>query len=155
MKFVVSLTAIALVGSVIFVVLLELYVSSGAGNAQDRPQGSKAEQSEQERTDAEKAKEKEEKLEWESGIVAVGGASLERALLVRPDKGERQLFTYRPEKVKITLDGEKVGPDAIDEGQKVIIGYEKVTSKKDRKWNVAKSIELQPKERSPGDESTG
>ena len=63
MKFVVSLIAIALVGSVTFVVLLELFVSGGAGNAQDQARGSKAEQSKQERTGGEKAKKEGEASE--------------------------------------------------------------------------------------------
>jgi hypothetical protein len=143
-----------LVGSVIFVVLLELFVSGSAGNSQDQPQGSKAEESKQERTGGEKAKKEAEKLESVAGVV-LKAPSDKRALFVRPDNGERQLFTYKPDKVKVTLDGKEAEPDAIDEGQRARIGYKKVTTKKDREVNVAKSIELQSKSGNAGDESTG
>jgi hypothetical protein len=155
MKFVVSLVAIALVGSVIFVVFLELFISGSAGNQQDvQSQGSKAEQSKQERTGGEKAKKEAEKLESVAGIV-LKAASDKHALIVKPDNGERQLFTYKPDEVEVTLDGKEAGPDAIDEGQRVSIEYKKVTTKKDREVNAAKSIELESKSGSAGDESTG
>jgi hypothetical protein len=159
MKFFVSLIAIALVGSVIFVVGLELLMGSGGDNQQDRPQGSKAEQSKEEqskekRTGGETAKKKEEKLEWVVGIVLKAGTD-KRAVIVKPDNGKRQLYTYKPDKVKVTLNGKEAGPDAIDEGQRINIGYEKVTSNKDREWNVAKSIMLASRNGTPGDESTG
>jgi hypothetical protein len=154
MKFVVSLVAIALVGSVMFVVLLELFVGGGAGNSQDLPRGSGAEQSKQERSGGEKAKKEGEELESVAGIV-LKAASDKHALIVKPDNGERQPFTYKPDEVKVTLDGKEAGPDAIDKGQRVSIGYKKVTTKKDREVNAAKSIELESKKGSPGDESTG
>ena len=154
MKFAVSLVAIALVGSVIFVVLLELFITGGGSNQQDRSQGSKAEQSKQERTAGEKAKEEDEELESVAGIV-LKAASDKHALIVKPDNGERQPFTYKPDEVEVTLDGKEAGPDAIEKGQRVSIGYKKVTTKKDREVNAAKSIELESKKGSPGDESTG
>jgi hypothetical protein len=154
MKFVVSLIAIGLVGSVTFVVLLELLLSGGGGNAQDLSQGPKAGQSKQERTGGEKAREEGEELEWVAGVV-LKAASDKHAVVVKPDDGERQPFTYKPENVEITLDGKEVEPDAIDEGQRVSIGYEMVTTNKDREVNVAQFIKLEPKKGSPGDESTG
>jgi hypothetical protein len=159
MKFFVSLVAIALVGSIIFAVGLQLLFGSGGDNQQDQPQGSKAEQSKVEqskekKTGGEKAKKREEKLEWVAGIVLKAGTD-KHAFFVNPDNGERQLFTYKPDEVEVTLDGKEAGPDAIDEGQRVSIGYKKVTTKKDREWNVAKSIKLESKNGSPGDESTG
>jgi hypothetical protein len=154
MKFVVSLVAIALVGSVLFVVLLELFVVGSGGDTQDQARGSGAEQSKQERAGGEKAKKRAEKLEWVAGIV-LKAASDKHALVVKPDDGERQTFTYKPDKVEVTLDGKEAGPDAIDKGQRVSIGYKKVTTKKDREVNVAKSIKLESKNGSTGDESTG
>jgi preprotein translocase subunit SecF len=154
MKFVVSLVAIALVGTVLFVVVLELFISGGADNSQDQSKGSQAEQSKQERTDGEKAKKEAEKLEWVAGIV-LKSASDKHAVIVKPDNGERQLFTYKPDKVEVTLDGKEAGLDAIDEGQRVSIGYETVTTNKDREVNVAQSINLESKNGSPEDESTG
>jgi hypothetical protein len=154
MKFVVSLVAIALVGIVLFVVVLELFIGGGADNSQDQSQGSQAEQSKQERTGGEKAKKEAEKLEWVAGIV-LKSASDKHAVIVKPDNGERQVFTYKPDKVEVTLDGEEAGLDAIDEGQRVSIGYEKVTTNKDREVNVAQSINLESKNGSPEDESTG
>jgi hypothetical protein len=127
----------------------------GGGNQQDnQSQGSKAEQSKQEKTGGEKAKKKAENLEWVAGIV-LKAPSDKHALFVKPDNGERQLFTYKPDKVEVTLDGKEAGPDAIDEGQKISIGYKKVTTKKDREWNVAKTIMLASRNDTPGDESTG
>jgi hypothetical protein len=154
MKFVVSLVAIALVGIVLFVGLFALFFSGGADNSQDQSQGSQAEQSKQERTGGEKAKKKAEKLEWVAGIV-LKSASDKHAVIVKPDNGERQVFTYKPDKVEVTLDGKEAGLDAIDEGQRVSIGYEKVTTNKDREVNVAQSINLESKNGSPEDESTG
>jgi hypothetical protein len=159
MKFFVSLVAIALVGSIIFAVGLQLLFGSGGDNQQDQPQGSKAEQSKAEqskekKTGGEKAKKREEKLEWVAGIV-LKAASDKHAFFVKPDNGERQLFTYKPDEVEVTLDGKEAGPDAIDEGQKISIGYKKVMSNKDREWNVAKTIMLASRNDTPGDESTG
>jgi cytoskeletal protein RodZ len=143
MKFVVSLVAIALVGSVIFVVLLELFVGGGAGTQQDnQSQGSKAEQPK---------KEGASNRESVEGVVSRSVPD-KRTVIVKPDDGERQPFTYKPDKVKLTLDGKEAGPDAIDKGQRATIKYKKVTTKKDREVNVAKSIELESKKGSPGDE---
>jgi hypothetical protein len=106
----------------------------GGGNQQDnQSQGSKAEQPK---------KEGATKMESVEGIV-LKAPSDKHAFFVNPDNGERQLFTYKPDKVEVTLDGKEAGPDAIDEGQKISIGYKKVTTKKDREWNVAKSIKLE------------
>lgn len=143
MKFVVSLVAIALVGSVIFVVLLELFVGGGAGTQQDnQSQGSKAEQPK---------KEGASNRESVEGVVSRSVPD-KRTVIVKPDDGERQPFTYKPDKVELTLDGKEAGPDAIDKGQRATIKYKKVTTKKDREVNVAKSIELESKKGSPGDE---
>lgn len=143
MKFVVSLVAIALVGSVIFVVLLELFVGGGAGTQQDnQSQGSKADQPK---------KEGASNRESVEGVVSRSVPD-KRTVIVKPDDGERQPFTYKPDKVKLTLDGKEAGPDAIDKGQRATIKYKKVTTKKDREVNVAKSIELESKKGSPGDE---
>jgi hypothetical protein len=118
----------------------------GGGNQQDnQSQGSKAEQPK---------KEGATKLESMEGNV-VRSVPDKRTVFVKPDNGERQLFTYKPDKVKVTLDGKEAGPDAIDKGQRAEIGYKKVTTKKDREVNVAKSIELQAKNGSPGDEPAG
>jgi cytoskeletal protein RodZ len=142
-KFVVSLVAIALVGSVIFVVLLELFVGGGAGTQQDnQSQGSKAEQPK---------KEGASNRESVEGVVSRSVPD-KRTVIVKPDDGERQPFTYKPDKVKLTLDGKEAGPDAIDKGQRATIKYKKVTTKKDREVNVAKSIELESKKGSSGDE---
>jgi hypothetical protein len=123
----------------------------GADNSQDnQSQGSQAEQSKEKKTGGEKAKKREEKLEWVAGIVLKSGTD-KHAFFVKPDNGERQLFTYKPDEVEVTLDGKEAGPDAIDEGQRVSIGYKKVTTKKDREWNVAKSIKLESKNGSPED----
>ena len=118
----------------------------GGGDQQDnQSQGSKAEQPK---------KEGATKLESVEGVV-VRAVPDKRTVFVKPDNGERQSFTYKPDKVEVTLDGKEAGPDAIDEGQRAEIGYKKVTTKKDREVNVAKSIKLESKNGSPGDESTG
>jgi hypothetical protein len=154
MKFFVSLIAIALVGIVVFIVGLEFLMSSGGDNQQDRPQGSKAEQSKEERTGGEKARKQEEKLEWVAGIV-LKAASDKHAVIVKPDNGKRQLYTYKPDEVKVTLDGKESGPDAIDQGQRINIGYKKVTTNKDREVNAAKAIILASRNGTPGDQTTG
>jgi hypothetical protein len=118
----------------------------GGGNQQDnQSQGSKAEQPK---------KEGATKLESMEGIV-VRSVPDKRTVFVKPDNGERQSFTYKPDEVKVTLDGKEAGPDAIDKGQKAEIGYKEVTTKKDREVNVARSIELQSKNGSSGDEPAG
>jgi hypothetical protein len=147
MKFVVSLVAIALVGSVIFVVLLELFVGGGGGDQQDnQSQGSKAEQPKKEGK-----KEGATKLESVEGVV-VRSVPDKRTFFVKPDDGELQPFTYKTDEVEVTLDGKEAGPDAIDKGQRATIGYKKITTKKDREVNAARSIELESKKESPGDE---
>ena len=118
----------------------------GGGDQQDnQSQGSKAEQPK---------KEGATKLESVEGVV-VRAVPDKRTFFVKPDNGERQSFTYKPDKVEVTLDGKEAGPDTIDEGQRAEIGYKKVTTKKDREVNVAKSINLESKSGSAGDESTG
>jgi hypothetical protein len=118
----------------------------GGGNQQDnQSQDSKAEQPKKERAT---------KLESVEGIV-VKSIPDKRTVFVKPDNGERQPFTYKPDEVEVTLDGKEAGPDAIDKGRRVSIGYKKVTTKKDREVNVARTIELQSKNGSPGAESTG
>ena len=118
----------------------------GGGNQQDnQSQGSKAEQPK---------KEGASKTESVEGIVSRSVPD-KRTVFVKPDNGERQPFTYKTDKVKLTLDGKEAGPDAIDKGQRATIGYKKVTTKKDREVNVAKSMKLESKKGSPGDESTG
>jgi hypothetical protein len=118
----------------------------GGGNQQDnQSQDSKAEQPKKERAT---------KLESVEGIV-VKSVPDKRTVFVKPDNGERQPFTYKPDEVKVTFDGKEAGPDAIDKGQRVSIGYKKVTTNKDREVNVARTIELQSKNGSPGAESTG
>jgi hypothetical protein len=117
----------------------------GGGNQQDnQSQDSKAEQPKKERAT---------KLESVEGIV-VKSIPDKRTVFVKPDNGERQPFTYKPDEVKVTLGGKEAGPDAIDKGQRVSIGYKKVTTNKDREVNVARTIELQSKNGSPGAEST-
>jgi hypothetical protein len=154
MRFAVFLVAIALVGSAIFVVLLELFVAGGGGEPQEQARGAKAERSDREGTDGKKAKKEGEELEWVAGVV-LNAAPDKRAVVLRPDNGERQLFTYRPEDVEATLDGKEVGLDAVAKGQRARIGYKKVTTNKDRVVNVARSIELESTDGSPADESTG
>jgi hypothetical protein len=118
----------------------------GGGNQQDnQSQGSKAEQPK---------KEGASKTESVEGIVSRSVPD-KRTVFVKPDNGERQPFTYKPDEVEVTLDGKEAGPDAIDKGQRVSIEYKKVTTKKDREVNVAKSMKLESKKGSPGDESTG
>ena len=118
----------------------------GGGDQQDnQSQGSKAEQPK---------KEGATKMESVEGIV-VRSAPDKRTVFVKPDNGERQPFTYKPDEVEVTLDGKEAGPDAIEKGQRVSIEYKKVTTKKDREVNAAKSIELESKSGSAGDESTG
>ena len=118
----------------------------GGGNQQDnQSQGSKAEQPK---------KEGATKLESVEGIV-VRSVPDKRTVFVKADNGEPQAFTYKTEKVKVTLDGKEAGPDAIDKGQRAEIGYKKVTTEKDREVNVARSIELQSKNGNSGAETTG
>jgi cytoskeletal protein RodZ len=115
----------------------------GGGNQQDnQSQGSKAEQPK---------KEGASNRESVEGVVSRSVPD-KRTVIVKPDDGERQPFTYKPDKVKLTLDGKEAGPDAIDKGQRATIKYKKVTTKKDREVNVAKSIELESKKGSSGDE---
>jgi len=118
----------------------------GGGNQQDnQSQDSKAEQPKKERAT---------KLESVEGIV-VKSLPDKRTVFVKPENGEPQPFTYKKDKVEGTLDGKEAEPDAIGKGQRARIGYKKVTTKKDREVNRARSIELQSKNGSPGDEPTG
>jgi len=126
----------------------------GGSNQQDnQSQGSRAEQSKQERTGG-KNKEEATKMESLAGTV-LKVVPDGHTVLVRPKDGDRQIFRYNPDKVKVTLDGKEAGPDAIDKGQRIRVGYVKVTTKKDREVNVARSIKLQSKKGKPGGETTG
>ena len=118
----------------------------GGGNQQDnQSQGSKAEQPK---------KEGATKLESVEGVV-VRSVPDKRTVFVKADNGEPQSFTYKTDKVEVTLDGKEAEPDAIDKGQRAEIGYKKVTTKKDREVNMARSIELQSKNGNSGAETTG
>lgn len=129
-------------------VVLVVTGCGGAGTQQDnQSQGSKAEQPKKEGASKEGASNRESV----EGVVSRSVPD-KRTVIVKPDDGERQPFTYKPDKVKLTLDGKEAGPDAIDKGQRATIKYKKVTTKKDREVNVAKSIELESKKGSPGDE---
>jgi hypothetical protein len=65
-------------------------------------------------------------------------------VVVRPENEKAVSFRYRPDVVKITLDGEEAGPDAIREGQGARVGYVKKTNKEDKEKNIAHTIELEP-----------
>lgn len=65
-------------------------------------------------------------------------------VVVKPESGRAVVFRYRPDVVKITLDGNEAGPDAIKEGQQARVGYVKKTNKEDRERNIAHTIELEP-----------
>lgn len=125
MKFIVSLVAIVLVGSVIFVVLLELFLSGGGGEQQERTQKEKA----------------PKKIEYVTGIVSEVDTD-EQTVSITLNNGKRRSFTYSPDNVKVTQDGKEVGPDAIDKGQTVRIKYLKGT-KEGRKEIFTPSIKIQ------------
>ncbi|HEX2181485.1 MAG TPA: hypothetical protein VHH10_04310 [Rubrobacteraceae bacterium] len=65
-------------------------------------------------------------------------------VIIRPENGRPVIVRYRPDVVKITLDGEEAGPDAIREGQGARVGYVKKTNKEDKEKNIAHTIELEP-----------
>jgi hypothetical protein len=125
MKFIVSLVAIVLVGSVIFVVLLELFLSGGGGEQQERTQKEKA----------------PKEIEYVTGIVSEVDTD-EQTVSITLNNGKRRSFTYSPDKVKVTQDGKEVGPDAIDKGQRVRIKYLRGT-KEGRKEKFTPSIKIQ------------
>jgi hypothetical protein len=125
MKFIVSLVAIVLVGSVIFVVLLELFLSGGGGEQQERTQKEAA----------------PKKIEHATGIVSEVDTD-EHTVSITLNNGKRRSFTYNPDKVKVTQDGKEVGPDAIDKGQTVRIKYLRGTTKEGRKEKFTPSIKI-------------
>jgi hypothetical protein len=126
MKFIVSLVAIVLVGSVIFVVLLELFLSGGGGEQQERTQKEKA----------------PKEIEYVTGIVSEVDTD-EQTVSITLNNGKRRSFTYSLGKVKVTQDGKEVGPDAIDKGQRVRIKYLRGTTKEGRKEKFTPSIKIQ------------
>lgn len=67
----------------------------------------------------------------------------------------RSVFKYRPDQVRVTLDGKEVEPDAIAEGQKAEVLYSKVTTEQGRDINVVRSIKLQSENDAPGGDTTG
>ena len=70
---------------------------------------------------------------------------------VKPKSGAAMTFRYKPDKVKVELDGKKAEPDAIREGQSVTVRYLKFA-----KVNIARSIKLHSKSgKSGGGSSQG
>lgn len=67
----------------------------------------------------------------------------------------RSVFKYRPDQVRVTLDGKEVEPNAIAEGQKAEVLYSKVTTEQGRDINVVRSIKLQSENDAPGGDTTG
>jgi hypothetical protein len=131
MRFLVSLMAIGLVASLIM-------TGCGGGTQQNNPsQGSKAQQTKQERT----SKQGAAKRESLNGTVARTLPDKDK-VIIRPENGEVVPFKYKPDKVKVTLEGKTAKPDAISKGQKATVKYVKKTTKKNREVNIARSIEL-------------
>lgn len=130
---------IGLVGSVIFVVALELIFGGGEAAQQSNP--------------TQKPVNKEL-----SGKVA--GSHPDRgtfAIKTEPaPQREVAIFRYRPDSVRVTLDGKEAEPDAISGGQKVRVEYVTKTTKKNREINLADSIKLKSGAGAEhGGESTG
>jgi hypothetical protein len=142
MRFFVFLTALVLVGSVVFVVVLELFVSGGEAAQQSNL------------TPGPEDKEL-------SGRVArtYPDTGMLGAFAVKNEAtSQREVvpFKYRPDSVRVTLDGKEAKPDAISGGQKVTVEYLTKTNKKDREYNLAQSIELRSGSGAKrGGESTG
>jgi hypothetical protein len=63
------------------------------------------------------------------------------SLTVKRKNGKSKTFTYKPDKLRVRLGGEKVGPDAIEKGQLVRVNY--VGSAK--KGNIAHSVRIRSK----------
>jgi hypothetical protein len=61
-------------------------------------------------------------------------------LTVERKNGEAKTFTYKPDKLRVRLGGEKVGPDAIEKGQLVRVNYVG-----DANENIAHSIRIRSK----------
>ncbi len=139
MRFVVSLVAIALVGSVLFVVLLALFIrGEGEGGEQERTE-----------------KQKERKIEYVTGTVS-GVDREEHTVTITYKNEKRSTFAYTPDKVKVTLEGEQVGPDAIEKGQTVRIKYVRGYTKKGGEEKFTPSIKiLSGPGATPGGETTG
>jgi hypothetical protein len=131
MRFLVSLLAIGLAASLIM-------TGCGGGTQQNEPsQGSKSQQSEQERN----SKQQAAKTESLSGRVAKTLPDKDK-VIIRPENGKVVRFKYKPDKVKVTLEGEEAKPDAISKGQKATVKYVKKATKKDREVNLAQTIWL-------------
>jgi hypothetical protein len=72
-------------------------------------------------------------------------------LTVKRKNGEAKTFKYKPDKVKVKLDGKEAGPDAIEKGQYVRLEYLQYP-----KVNIAHSIKLRSeKSGASGGETTG
>jgi hypothetical protein len=63
-------------------------------------------------------------------------------------------FKYRPDQVRVTLDGKEAEPDAIAKGQIAEVVYSRFTTERGREVNVVRSIKLQAESSAPGGETT-
>ena len=89
---------------------------------------------------------KARKAESVEGVVAKADNEKEM-IWVRPEGGEVTRFIVRPEKAKVTLDGEEAKPEAIERGQRAKVTYVVVEAKeRDVKYNVARAVTLNPQE---------
>lgn len=132
--------------------LLPLAGCGGGGQQNSQSNGSKAEQAKHKGP----SKEKPNKQAAPSRPTLHGG-TVARVLpdkdkvTVKPKSGAAMTFRYKPDKVKVELDGKKAEPDAIREGQSVTVRYLKFA-----KVNIARSIKLHSKSgKSGGGSSQG
>ena len=118
--------------------LLPLAGCGGGGQQNSQSNGSKAEQAKHKGA----SKEKPNKQAAPSRPTLHGG-TVARVLpdkdkvTVKPKSGAAMTFRYKPDKVKVELDGKKAEPDAIREGQSVTVRYLKFA-----KVSIAHSIKL-------------
>ncbi|MBA2714491.1 MAG: hypothetical protein H0U55_13170 [Rubrobacteraceae bacterium] len=138
-KFLANLLAVGLIAR-------SLLLGCGGEGEQNGPsKGSKAEQTTQKAS----GKEKRNKQALKGRVASV--LPDKDNLTVEPKNGGAKTFKYKPDKVKIELDGKKAGPDAIEEGQRVKVKYSQAA-----KASIARSIKLHSKKSGTSDgETTG
>ena len=136
-RFLTYLLAVGLIAG-----LLLLVGCGGGGQQNDQSKGSQGEQTAQ--NDQYKGEEntKQPAPSWYGFKGTVTSILPDKDnLTVKRKNGKAKTFIYKPDKVRVKLGGEKVGPDAIEKGQLVRVNY--VGSAK--KENIAHSIRIRSK----------
>jgi hypothetical protein len=126
---------------------LLLLVGCGGGGEQNSQNSQTSETSQYEGSKGEQTAQKQPARSFRTFKGAVTSFLPDKHnLTVKRKNGKAKTFTYKPDKVRIRQDGNKVGPDAIEKGQLVMVNYVRYAKGNNAgKGNIAHSIRIRSK----------